>query len=78
MDINKQELQKILISINPKIKSHINKIKVNLTNDGLIDSLMIIKLIHKIETLTKKKIKIHKINKNTFSNINSILKFLNK
>jgi len=78
MDLSKKELQSILIKINPKIKSYLNKKKVHLTNNALLDSLMIIKLIHEIEEKTKKKIKINQINRNSFSNLDNILKFLKK
>ena len=56
----------------------INKKTINLTNNGLLDSLMIIKFISEIENLTKKKIKISKINRNSFANIENILEFLKK
>jgi len=78
MNLSKKELQTILIKINPKIKSHLNKKKIHLTNDTLLDSLMIIRLIHEIEEKTKKKIKINQINRNSFSNLDNILKFLKK
>lgn len=78
MKLDKKNIIKILININPKIKSFINKKNINLTNNGLLDSLMIIKFIFEIENLTKKKIKISKINRNSFANIESILEFLKK
>ena len=43
----------------------------------LLDSKLI-KLIHEIEEKTKKKIKINQINRNSFSNLDNILKFLKK
>jgi acyl carrier protein len=78
MNFKKSDIKKILIKINPKIKSYIDVKKINLTNNGLLDSLMIIRLIAEIESITKKKIKIGKIDRKTFSNIDSIIKFLNK
>ncbi len=45
MNLDKKDLQNILIKINPKIKIHINKKNINFTDSGLLDSLMIIKLI---------------------------------
>ena len=39
---------------------------------------MIIKLIHEIESKAKKKIKIDKVNRNSFSNLENILKFIKK
>ena len=55
MNLKKNHIKKILIKINPKIKSYINNKKVNLTNNGLLDSLMIIKFIAEIESISKKK-----------------------
>ena len=78
IDIRKIDLRKILIKINPKIKSYIDNKKIDFTRDGLLDSLMIIRLITEYEGITKKKVKISKIDKKTFSNIDSIIKFLNK
>ena len=76
MNLDKKDLQNILIKINPKIKIHIDKKNIDFTDSGLLDSLMIIKLIVEIENKTKKKIKINNINKNSFSNISNIIKFL--
>ena len=78
MKLDKKNIKKILININPKINSFINKKNINLTDNGLLDSLMIIKFISEIENLTKKKIKISKISRNSFANIESILEFLKK
>ena len=78
MNLSKKELQNILIKINPKIKFYINKKKVHLTNNALLDSLMIIKLIHEIESKTKTKIKIDKVNRSSFSNLENILRFIKK
>lgn len=78
MKLDKKNIKKILININPKINSFINKKTVNLTNNGLLDSLMIIKFISEIESLTKKKVKISKVNRKSFANIDNILKFLKK
>ena len=78
MDLRKENIKKILIKINPRINSFINNKKISLTDNGLLDSLMIIRFISEIESLTKKKIKISKVNRKTFANIDSILKFLKK
>jgi acyl carrier protein len=78
MNFKKSDIKKILIKINPKIKSYIDIKKINLTDNGLLDSLMIIRLIAEIESITKKKVKIGNVNRKTFSNIDSIIKFLNK
>jgi acyl carrier protein len=76
MKLNEKKIIKILLKINPKIKPYLNKKKFSLVENGLLDSLMIIKLISEIENITKKKIKINKIQRSTFSNIENILKFL--
>ena len=78
MILNKNDIRKILIKINPKIKPLINKKNINFTDNQILDSLMIIKLIHEVEIKTKKKIKISTINKNSFSNFNNIIKFFKK
>ena len=78
MNFKKSDIKKILIKINPKIKSYIDVKKINLTDNGLLDSLMIIRLIAEIESITKKKVKIGKVDRKTFSNIDNIIKFLNK
>ena len=78
MHLKKINIKKILIKINPKINSFINNKKVNLIDNGLLDSLMIIRFITEIESLTKKKVKISKVDRKTFSNIDSIIKFLKK
>lgn len=78
MNLDKKNIKKILIKINPKIKSFINKKNINLTDLGLLDSLSIIKFISEIESITKKKVKISKVNRGSFANIDSIFKFLKK
>jgi acyl carrier protein len=76
INLKKKDIENILIKINPKIKSYIKNKKINLTDNGLLDSLMIIRMIAEIESITKKKIKISKVDRKTFSNIDSIMKFL--
>ena len=78
MNFKKNNIKKILIKINPKIKTYIEKKNISLTDNGLLDSLAIIRFIAEIESITKKKINIGKIERKTFSNIDSIRKFLNK
>ena len=78
MNLKKIDIKKILIKINPKIKSYIDNKKIDFTRDGLLDSMMLIRLVAKLESITKKKVKISKIDKKTFSNIDNIIKFLNK
>ena len=77
MYFEKNHIKKILIKINPKIRTYIKK-KISLTDNGLLDSLAIIRFIAEIESITKKKINIGKIERKTFSNIDSIREFLNK
>jgi acyl carrier protein len=78
MNFKKSDIKQILIKINPKIKSYIDIKKINLTDNGLLDSLMIIRFIAEIESITKKKVKIGKVDRKTFCNLDSIIKFLNK
>jgi len=68
--INKTHIEKILIKLNPKIK---NK-KINLVDNGLLDSFMIIKLILEVEKITKKKFNISKLDRNNFQNLEKIYK----
>ena len=78
MKLDKKNLTKILIKINPKIKPYINKKNINLIDNGLLDSLMVINLIQEIQNITRKKIKISKVNRGSFANIDNILKYFNK
>lgn len=78
MNLEKKKLTKILIKINPKIKPYINKKNINLIDNGLLDSLMIINLIQEIQNITRKKIKISEVNRRSFANIDNILKYFNK
>ena len=78
MNFKKSDIKKILIKLNPKVKSYINIKKINLTDNGLLDSLMIIKFIAEIESISKKKVNIGRVERKTFSNMDSIMKFLNK
>tara|TARA_X000000950_G_C13685354_1_gene565699 strand:+ start:48 stop:281 length:234 start_codon:yes stop_codon:yes gene_type:complete len=76
MKLDEKKIIKILLKVNPKIKPFLNKKQVSFIDNGLLDSLMVIKLISEIENITKKKIKISKIERSTFANIKNILKFL--
>ena len=55
MNFKKNHIKKILIKINPKIKTYIEKKNISLTDNGLLDSLAIIRFIAEIESITKKK-----------------------
>lgn len=68
--ISKTQIEKILIKLNPKIKSK----KINLVDNGLLDSFMIIKLILEVEKITKKKFNISKLDRNNFQNLEKIYK----
>jgi len=72
--LQKKLLRNLLLKINPKLKNIIDKTNIHLVNDGHIDSILIIRIIYEIENLTKTKIKLSKISKNDFKNINSIYK----
>ena len=73
----KKIVSEILIKIKPEIKSIINNKKINLINDGLIDSFDIIRIIVEISKIKKKKINPNKVDKNTFATIEKIVKLLN-
>ena len=76
---NKKWLVKTLININPEIKKFINKKNFNLINNGIIDSLMIVRLVYEIEKRRRRKINISKIKREVFFNIESIeRKFFNE
>ena len=78
MNLDKKNLKKILIKINPKIKPYINKKNINLIDNGLLDSLMVINLIQEIQNITRKKIKISTVNRGSFAKIDNIQKYFNK
>lgn len=59
--IDKKKIETTLIEINPKIKKVIKKKNFNLIDNGFLDSLLIIRFIYKIESITKKKLKLVKL-----------------
>lgn len=69
-------LLSFLIKMNPVIKKEINNDRVNLIDDGIIDSFDIIQIISKIEKIGGKKINPKNIKRESFSNINNMLKLL--
>ena len=75
---NKKIIYKILKDINPKIINLVENKKINLINDGFIDSFDIIKIIIEINKYRKKEINPEKITKSNFSNINNILKLFDR
>ena len=72
----KKIVSKILIKIKPEIKSVLNKKKVNFVNDGIIDSFDIVRIIAEISKIKKKEINPNKVNRNTFSTVEKIIKLL--
>ena len=58
--IYKKWIAKTLISINPEINKFIKKKNFNLINNGMLDSLMIVRLVYEIEKKIKKKNKYFK------------------
>ena len=68
----KKWLLKTLIDLNPEIKKIINKKNFNLLNNGMLDSLMIVRLVYQIEKKIKKKINISKIKREVFFSVESI------
>lgn len=75
---NKKIIYKILKDINPKIINLLENKKINLINDGFIDSFDIIQIIIEINKHRKKEINPEKITKSNFSSINNILKLFDK
>lgn len=69
-------ITEILIKINPELKNFIKKKKFDFIDSGLIDSLMIIKLLFEIEKKNKKRINASKIKPESFRDINNIIKLL--
>ncbi len=69
-------IEKTLIKINPEIKSFVNKKNFNLVENGLLDSLMILRLLFEIEKKNKIKINAHKLDRENFFNIQSIVKLV--
>ena len=75
--MKQDDIEKLLLSINPNIKKYLNK-KINLLNDGIIDSFDIMRLLVEIEKKKKKKINYSKVSRNTFANFGTIKKFVDK
>ena len=71
----KSLLLNFLTKMNPVIKNNINN-KTNLIDDGIIDSFDIIQIISKIEKINGKKINPKNIKRESFSNINNMVKLL--
>ena len=68
----KKWLVKTLTDINPEIKKIIYKKNFNLLNNGMLDSLMIVRLVYQIEKKIKKKINISKVKREVFFSVETI------
>ena len=71
------EIKKILIKINSELKKFLNT-KINLLDNGYLDSFSIIRFIAEIEKNSKKNINFSKIKRTDFSTFDKIVKFINK
>ena len=69
--------KELLIKTKPKLKNYLSK-KVNLVDNGLIDSFDIMRFLSLIEQKKKKKINFGKISRQNFYNLETILKFTKK
>jgi acyl carrier protein len=52
--------------------------KAHFLNDGYLDSFSIVQFVLEVELLIKKKINMKNIKRDNFSNVDNILKFINK
>ena len=75
--MQKKDIEKILLSINPNIKKYLKK-KINLVDNAILDSFDIMSFLILIEKKKKKKIKFSKVTREVFSDIDKITKFINK
>ena len=71
---NKKVLENFLLKINPELRKNLNNGKIDLIDDGIIDSFDIIQIISMIEKLSGKKINPKNIKRESFSNLKNILK----
>lgn len=75
--MQKKDIEKILLSINPTIKKYLKK-RVNLVDNAILDSFDIMNFLILIEKKKKKKIKISTVTREVFNDIDTITKFVNK
>ena len=73
---NKKDLENFLLKINPELKKNLNNSKIDLIDDGIIDSFDIIQIISKIEGLSGKKINPKNIKRESFSSLKNMLKLI--
>ncbi len=57
--MNKKDVKKVLLLVNPHIKNHLNR-KISLIHGGIIDSFDIMQFLLKVEQKKKKKINLIK------------------
>ena len=69
-------LEDFLLKINPELRKNLNNTKIDLIDDGIIDSFDIIQIISMIEKLSGKKINPKKIKRESFSNLKNMLKLI--
>ncbi len=73
---DKKTLEDFLLKINPELRKNLNNTKIDLIDDGIIDSFDIIQIISMIEKLSGKKINPKKIKRESFSNLKNMLKLI--
>tara|TARA_B100001750_G_C15187054_1_gene436980 strand:+ start:66 stop:305 length:240 start_codon:yes stop_codon:yes gene_type:complete len=73
---DKKTLENFLLKINPELRKNLNNTKIDLIDDGIIDSFDIIQIISMIEKLSGKKINPKKIKRESFSNLKNMLKLI--
>ena len=71
---NKKVLENFLLKINPELRKNLNNGKIDLIDDGIIDSFDIIQIISLIEKLSGKKIDPKNIKRESFSSLKNMLK----
>ena len=69
-------MEDFLLKINPELRKNLNNTKIDLIDDGIIDSFDIIQIISMIEKLSGKKINPKKIKRESFSNLKNMLKLI--
>ena len=69
-------LENFLLKINPELRKNLNNGKIDLIDDGIIDSFDIIQIISLIEKLSGKKIDPKNIKRESFSSLKNMLKLL--
>jgi len=73
---DKKTLENFLLKINPGLRKNLNNTKIDLIDDGIIDSFDIIQIISMIEKLSGKKINPIKIKRESFSSLKNMLKLI--